>query len=641
MRKTFLKLIPFLFAFSLLATSCQKEVVSDTVGSESITFKSNIIPNPLRVANDQWELNDQIKLFMLRSGKTLSSATATSDILYDGVTFKTKSAGAKVSFEANSDADKMFFPESGSVDFVAYYPASLDAGSERAFTLNVATNPVDILYSNNAKGKSKTSTQSDMLLTFRHALSTLRVTLLDASNNPITAGATVKVQGINTEGKLQLADGSISDLANKTTLDLKLEGNNFDAIVLPQQVAAGEVKLVITYDGKNFTYNLPATDFIQGKRILYKLTLKDASVPVEGEASITPWEEVDGGEITLTPDNGTPAVSSFSTSLTSPELSFDATGGTETFTVTTDATSFTATSSQTWLTAAIETATGKVTVTATPNETTADREATLTLKHSGVLRSAPETIVITVKQKGKKAGGGTTPAEAWDGGISALREAFEAGNTTIAQETKIQGILINDPVRNMNSHLNVIISDGKAGIMVRMADGNGLTEGEYAPGDQIEITIPSGTSMLRYMGGSVQIQGIKKTDMQKVEKKHTIEPIEVTFAELMTDKIKGELESRLVKLSGVQFVTTTDQFTISKTKYHELQEDSSSAPIGEFGLPSVGASQTKHNKLGITTKPEGNGTIIGATLFSSVKGKPTCSIWIRTADELQFTNPRK
>lgn len=76
--------------------------------------------------------------------------------------------------------------------------------------------------------------------------------------------------------------------------------------------------------------------------------------------------------------------------------------------------------------------------------------------------------------------------------------------------------------------------------MVRMADGNGLTEGEYAPGDQIEITIPSGTSMLRYKGGSVQIQGIKKTDMQKVEKKHTIEPIEVTFAELMTDKIKGE-----------------------------------------------------------------------------------------------------
>lgn len=35
-----------------------------------------------------------------------------------------------------------------------------------------------------------------------------------------------------------------------------------------------------------------------------------------------------------------------------------------------------------------------------------------------------------------------------------------------------------------------------------MADGNGLTEGEYAPGDQIEITIPSGTSMLRYKGGA-------------------------------------------------------------------------------------------------------------------------------------------
>lgn len=58
--------------------------------------------------------------------------------------------------------------------------------------------------------------------------------------------------------------------------------------------------------------------------------------------------------------------------------------------------------SQTWLTAAIETATGKVTVTATPNETTQLIVTTLTLEHSGVLRSAPETIVITVKQKAKK-----------------------------------------------------------------------------------------------------------------------------------------------------------------------------------------------------------------------------------------------
>lgn len=109
----------------------------------------------------------------------------------------------------------------------------------------------------------------------------------------------------------------------------------------------------------------------------------------------------------------------------------------------------------------------------------------------------------------------------------------------------------------------------------------------------------------------------------------------------MSDKIKGELESRLVKLEGVQFRDTSKPFIGEKNSYHTLEEDSQSAAPEGFVLPSVFSSSAKFNKTGINEFPTGNGTIVGATVLGNAKGKAVCNLFIRSAEDLQLSGPRK
>lgn len=257
------------------------------------------------------------------------------------------------------------------------------------------------------------------------------------------------------------------------------------------------------------------------------------------------------------------------------------------------------------------------------------------------LRPTQKTDIAFNEKRFGESGGGDDPIKPteFDGGIKAIVDMFNAGKTEIETTTTLKGVIINNPTGNAVSNKSVIISDSKAGIMLFLTD-KGVTEKQFQVGDNVEVTLQAGTKMQRYNKGALQIAP-KHADLKKVEKTHTIEPIEVSFADLMTDKIKGELENRLITVKGVQFVTAGGAFAGDKTSYLPIQENASSKATNEFNLPSVASSSKKFNKLGISTIPEGNGSITGVATLSFFKNKFVCNIWARTSNDIQLTNPRK
>lgn len=139
-----------------------------------------------------------------------------------------------------------------------------------------------------------------------------------------------------------------------------------------------------------------------------------------------------------------------------------------------------------------------------------------------------------------------THLRTWMRCISALREAFNKGNSTVGQEMTLKAILVNAPNANNNSSKNLVLSDGKAGIMVRLSD-NGLKAGEINPGDQVEVAKASLNLYPAVQQWSIANRSTQECRQEGCQYQHACPYQSMTSRHLMSDKIKGELESRLGK----------------------------------------------------------------------------------------------
>lgn len=374
--------------------------------NEAIAFSSNIESQALRVQGNDWEVNDAINVVMLSATKPL----ATENIIKQGE-YHSQASGSKVDFLAKDEANKLFFPAEGNVDFIAYYPQILSVNN---FSVTV-DGTQDVLYSNNLKNQSPTSNK--LKLQFKHALSSVRVILQTEAGAVVDKDATVTLKGINTKATFNLSDGSVTspiDVKDKE-LNYNPTAQAYDAIVVPQTVLAQKASILITYNGKDYLYQLPATQIEPSKRVVYTLKLREEKVEPAVEGQITDWEDVIGGADTLDPNVTPKAVTKFELATGSQStFVFEPTVSKASVTIDTDAKTISATSSATWLSVNVE---GRKVLFETTDENTSNTErvATITITHSPdsevtkkniLLRATPavaESITLTVTQKGKSA----------------------------------------------------------------------------------------------------------------------------------------------------------------------------------------------------------------------------------------------
>lgn len=271
--------------------------------SQNVKFSSYIEgQKTVKASGTTWTTGDKVGIFMKKAGADLGAATAAN---------KQFIADDRGTLTAAAADQALAYPE-GAVDFVAYYPYTATVTENKvAVDVKNQSKPeaIDLLYSNNAT--NVTASANAVNLGFKHQLATVRLNI-KAQGIASTAGLTATLTGSKTAGSFNLADGSLA-VTDASAADIAFTvnaaGTQAEAIVLPQNAA--NVKVKFTLNGKTVEQALPAASatWAAGNRYAIDVTLKGEStgeIYVKfGQASITDWTDVPGGNINVDFNGGT------------------------------------------------------------------------------------------------------------------------------------------------------------------------------------------------------------------------------------------------------------------------------------------------------------------------------------------------
>lgn len=293
-------------AGATLLGGCSKE---DTPvdNAVAVNFNSGI---QIRTAagGDSWLETDQVGIFMLTAGGNL-----TADITSRADNVQYNVSDAATGALSPTSGTPIYYPQSGNVDFIAYYPYGTVTAD---YTYNVsvagqigeaAQSALDVLY---AKAANAAKTNTAVNLAFGHVLNkvTLNVALGDGltslTGDQITAAV---FSGMPQTAMLTLQDatltaGAIGNFpALKASAPAATSAATFTALLIPQAVNAYTGRtLIFTMNGKDYIWNIPDTEtFTAGNHYTYPVTVGLSGVTV-GAPTITDWNINDNGTGTTT-----------------------------------------------------------------------------------------------------------------------------------------------------------------------------------------------------------------------------------------------------------------------------------------------------------------------------------------------------
>lgn len=287
----------------VMSSACKKDQPIVPEAASALKFASTINGQiKTKAINDTWETSDAIGVFM-KTGAGLSN------VISANKNYNTSGDGE---FKPSANDQAIYYPEDGSsVDFVAYYPfrQTLTGNFYAADVSDQSIqNGIDLMYSNNARGLSKTSTLAN--LNFSHQLSKIEFTVKNGSGVADLNGLSTAIAGLNTKADFNIATGTlgsasaVSDIVAKTTA---LSGSSVsELIVLPVEDAAGKT-VTFTLPAGIFKLTLPSnTKFESGKKYTYTIELKNGGtavpVAVTLSATIANWTNVPGGAYVVDQD---------------------------------------------------------------------------------------------------------------------------------------------------------------------------------------------------------------------------------------------------------------------------------------------------------------------------------------------------
>lgn len=279
---------------------------SEWYGSEGIVFTTAI---QSRVSGNTWNANDEVGIYMMNSGSGIEAATA------QNKKYIAQTNGTLTAASGNG----IYLPESGSVDFIAYYPYTTSvSGNKIAVNVSDQSKPaaIDLIYSNGTKGIEATSATT-VDLAFTHQLTKITLNVTKDATVETLSGLGVTMKGISTEGEFNLADGTLTATAGTNNKDVAMyidaQGTTATAtaIILPTAASTDQTSLNLTFNlnGQSFTHTISdASIFEKGKNVSFNANLSinnGKPVVTIGAATIEDWGEKLGGDINVDFDGGT------------------------------------------------------------------------------------------------------------------------------------------------------------------------------------------------------------------------------------------------------------------------------------------------------------------------------------------------
>lgn len=279
---------------------------SEWYGSEGIVFTTAI---QSRVSGNTWNANDEVGIYMMNAGSGIEAATA------QNKKYIAQTNGTLTAAPGNG----IYLPESGNVDFIAYYPYTTSvSGNKLAVNVSDQSNPaaIDLIYSNGTKGVAAT-TATTISLGFTHQLTKVTLNVTKDETIETLNGLGVNIKGISTEGEFNLADGTLTATAGTNNKDVAMyidaQGTTATAtaIILPTAASTDQTSLNLTFNlnGQSFTHTISdASIFEKGTNVSFnaKLSINNGKpVVTVGNATISNWTEKSGGDINVDFDGGT------------------------------------------------------------------------------------------------------------------------------------------------------------------------------------------------------------------------------------------------------------------------------------------------------------------------------------------------
>lgn len=271
---------------------------SEWYGSEGIVFTTAI---QSRVSGNTWNANDEVGIYMMNAGSGIEAATA------QNKKYIAQTNGTLTAASGNG----IYLPESGSVDFIAYYPYTTSvSGNKIAVNVSDQSKPaaIDLIYSNGTKGIEATSATT-VDLAFTHQLTKITLNVTKDATVETLSGLGVTMKGISTEGEFNLADGTLAATAGTNNKDVAMymdvQGTTATAtaIIIPTASASEQTAINLTFNlsGQSFTYTIDNTSiFEKGTNVSFDANLSinnGKPVVTVGNATITAWTEKAGGDI--------------------------------------------------------------------------------------------------------------------------------------------------------------------------------------------------------------------------------------------------------------------------------------------------------------------------------------------------------
>lgn len=279
---------------------------SEWYGSEGIVFTTAI---QSRVSGNTWNANDEVGIYMMNAGSGIEAATA------QNKKYIAQTNGTLTAAPGNG----IYLPESGNVDFIAYYPYTTSvSGNKIAVNVSDQSKPaaIDLIYSNGTKGVAAT-TATTISLGFTHQLTKVTLNVTKDETIETLNGLGVNIKGISTEGEFNLADGTLTATAGTNNKDVAMyidaQGTTATAtaIILPTAASTDQTSLNLTFNlnGQSFTHTISdASIFEKGTNVSFnaKLSINNGKpVVTVGNATISNWTEKPGGDINVDFDGGT------------------------------------------------------------------------------------------------------------------------------------------------------------------------------------------------------------------------------------------------------------------------------------------------------------------------------------------------
>jgi hypothetical protein len=177
-----------------------------------------------------------------------------------------------------------------------------------------------------------------------------------------------------------------------------------------------------------------------------------------------------------------------------------------------------------------------------------------------------------------------------------LTELRAKGETTITQDLYVKGSLISDQVGgNSTSLKNIYVSDGTAGICIRLVADNTA----MAVGTELEFKL-NGAQLAKY-NGLLQLNNFTNADMSTTGKTVVIPAKPITAAQLKT----GNYESMYVAVANVQVINADLSKTmVVGTSHTSIKMESTTGEAFEM----FSASYSEFKSVAV---PQGSGTLKG------------------------------